>query len=223
MDKSSEDDLQLLEQYRQSFDSAYEIVRNAIREKLLLEATGRRKTTQSIIDKLRRESIRLTQIQDIAGCRLIAIDIVNQDEITSSLCKLFENTTIVDRRINPSYGYRAIHVIVQIHEKLIEVQIRTELQHLWAEFSEKMADIFGQKVKYGDGSEEIKSLLQLSSEEVNEIETVETVFRNFLECHPECNRSQFIELEANLLAKRQERLDIVRVLIKYLEKVKSLL
>jgi putative GTP pyrophosphokinase len=68
----TEDDLRLLDQYRRSFTEAYEFVVGAIRKELSLEPTGRpAKSTTSIADKLRRESIRLTQIQDIAGCRLI--------------------------------------------------------------------------------------------------------------------------------------------------------
>ena len=200
--KSSDEDLQLLEQYRQSFATAYEIVRNAIREKLSLETTGRQKTTQSIVDKLRRESIRLTQIQDIAGCRLLVTDIANQNEVVASLRNHFENATMVDRRENPSHGYRAVHVIVRFEGKLIEIQVRTVLQHLWAEYSEKLADMFGQEVKYGAGSEEIKSFLDMISTEVIRIETAEKVWKNTHKQHP--------KLEAfllSILSKKQEMLD----------------
>ena len=176
--KSSDEDLQLLEQYRQSFATAYEIVCNSIREKLSLETTGRQKTTQSIVDKLRRESIRLTQIQDIAGCRVIAIDIANQNEVVASLRNHFENVIIVDRCENPSHGYRAVHVIVEFEGKLIEIQVRTTLQQLWAELSEKLADMFGQEVKYGGGSNDTKSLLEMSSEEIIRIEAAEKAWEN---------------------------------------------
>jgi putative GTP pyrophosphokinase len=219
----ADDDLRLLEQYRRSFSTSYETVVDAIREKLLLEPTGRpTKSTPSIVDKLCRESIRLTQIQDIAGCRLIAKDIANQDQIASSLCKLFENTTIIDRRGTPSHGYRAVHIIVRIHGKLIEVQVRTELQHLWAELSEKLADIFGQKVKYGDGNDDIKRLLNTGSENVRRIETSEVVLRNFRESQPESEHLQLIEVETILLSNRQEMLDILREVIKDLEKLERL-
>ncbi len=172
-DSSAESDLRLLEQYRHSFDNAYEIVRKAILEQLSLEATGRRKTTQSIVDKLRRESIRLTQIQDIAGCRLIAADIANQNQLVTSLNNFFENVIVVDRREKPSHGYRAVHVIEQTQEKLIEIQIRTELQHLWAELSEKHADFYGQQVKYGNGESSTLNLLTLLSNRIRDIELVE--------------------------------------------------
>ena len=59
-----EADLRLLDEYRRSFTDAYEIVIGSIREELALEPTGRpAKSTSSISEKLRRESIRLTQFR----------------------------------------------------------------------------------------------------------------------------------------------------------------
>ena len=64
-------DLRLLDDFRRSFSDAYEFVVRAIRSELNLETTGRpAKSTAAIKEKLLRESVRLTQIQDIAGCRL---------------------------------------------------------------------------------------------------------------------------------------------------------
>ena len=63
---------------RRSFAEAFEIVIGKIQNELALEPTERaEKSTPSIVEKLRRESIRLTQIQDIAGCRLIVPDIAD--------------------------------------------------------------------------------------------------------------------------------------------------
>jgi hypothetical protein len=78
--KASEADLQLLDQYRRSFSDAYELVVGTIREKLVQAPWGRPgKSNMSIVEKLRRESIRLTQMQDIAGCRLLPPNIVYQE------------------------------------------------------------------------------------------------------------------------------------------------
>jgi ppGpp synthetase/RelA/SpoT-type nucleotidyltranferase len=130
----SDDDLRLLDQYRRSYTDAYEFVAGTIRKELALEPTGRpAKSTTSISDKLRRESIRLTQIQDIAGCRLIVSDVANQELVVQSLKDLFEHTIVIDRRKQPSHGYRAVHVVVNYSGKLIEIQVRTSLQQLWAE------------------------------------------------------------------------------------------
>ena len=64
----SEADLKLLDSFRLSFAPAYEHVVGSIRSELGLDPTGRpTKSTTSISDKLARESVRLSQIQDIAG------------------------------------------------------------------------------------------------------------------------------------------------------------
>lgn len=176
----SEADLRLLDQYRRSFSDAYETVVRRIRQELALEPTGRpAKSTPSIVEKLRRESIRLTQIQDIAGCRLIVLGIVDQEKVVRALANLFERTTIVDRRQQPSHGYRAVHVIVSHDGKMIEIQIRTTLQHLWAELSEKFADVFDPAMKYGGGDKTYREILtewsflverhELSEEELAEL------------------------------------------------------
>lgn len=141
-------DLRLLDEYRRSFSAAYEFVVGSIRTKLGLEPTGRpAKSTLSISDKLFRESIRLTQIQDIAGCRLIVSEMAEQERVVESLKRLFENPIVVDRRERPSHGYRAVHVIIKHETKLVEIQVRTHLQQAWAELSEKLSDIKGPAIK----------------------------------------------------------------------------
>jgi DNA-binding protein YbaB len=173
----SEADLRLLDLYRRSFSEAYEVVVENIRKKLALEPTGRpAKSTTSISDKLRRESIRLTQIQDIAGCRLIVADVTNQESVVQSLKSLFEHTTISDRREEPSHGYRAVHVIVNCHRKLIEIQIRTSLQHLWAELSEKFSDVVAPAIKYGGGDKAVQTILIDTSILVAREGSIETEF-----------------------------------------------
>lgn len=70
-------DLELLNAYRSSFVSAYGAVVEILRNALKLEPSGRpAKSTSSIADKLRREGLRLRQMQDIAGCRVIVGDVV---------------------------------------------------------------------------------------------------------------------------------------------------
>ena len=107
-------DLELLNEYRLSFARSYEAVVEVLRNALKLEPTGRpAKSTTSIIDKLRRESLRLRQMQDIAGCRVIVNDVGEQDEAVVLLTRAFPETSVADRRQTPSHGYRAIHVIVR--------------------------------------------------------------------------------------------------------------
>lgn len=170
----TEDDLRALDDYRRSFRLAYDTAAAAIREKLSVEATGREaKTTVAISQKLRRQSIRLTQIQDIAGLRVVTADFGEQQVLVGLLMDLFGGASVDDRRTRPSHGYRAVHVIVQIGDKPVEIQVRTEDQHLWAELSERIADAVDPAVKYGAGPEEIRSLLRNFSEAIAENELQE--------------------------------------------------
>jgi putative GTP pyrophosphokinase len=167
-------DLILLDRYRRSFGVAYERVVQTIHDQLRLEPSGRpAKSTNSLIEKLKRESIRLTQVQDIAGCRVVVPDITKQDQAVDSLVSSFPKVNVVDRREKPSYGYRAVHVIVEISGNTVEIQVRTRFQHIWAEISEKYADLYGSDIKYGGGKPHIRWILEHLSNAVAGYEDIE--------------------------------------------------
>jgi putative GTP pyrophosphokinase len=171
----TDEDLRLLDEYRRSFNAAYEFVIGSIRQQLALEPTGRpAKSTTSISEKLRRESIRLTQIQDIAGCRLVVPEIADQERVKTSLNKIFSGCVVIDRREKPSHGYRAVHVIATIKEKSVEIQLRTALQQAWAELSEKLADLIDPAIKYGGGDEDNRELLREASITIAKEEALES-------------------------------------------------
>jgi putative GTP pyrophosphokinase len=167
-------DLILLDGYRRSFGHAYESVVQTIHDQLKLEPSGRpAKSTNSLIEKLKRESIRLTQVQDIAGCRVVVADITKQDLVVDSLIGAFPKANVVDRREKPSYGYRAVHVIVEMSGKTVEIQVRTRFQHIWAEISEKYADLYGSEIKYGGGEPNIRWTLEHLSNAVAGYDDIE--------------------------------------------------
>ena len=172
----NEADLRLLDQYRRSFGEAYDVVVQSIRDQLRLEPTGRpAKSTTSIVEKLRRESIRLSQIQDIAGCRIVLSGIAEQDNAVAGFTRLFPGSAVVDRRSKPSFGYRAVHVIVTIQGCRVEVQFRTGLQQNWAQLSEKMSDVIDPSLKYG-GNEQFQPFLRNQSGLIAQIEDLERTF-----------------------------------------------
>jgi ppGpp synthetase/RelA/SpoT-type nucleotidyltranferase len=79
----------------------------------------------------------------------------------------------MDRREKASHGYRAVHIIVSGFGHLVEVQVRTEMQHLWAELSEKMSDVLDPALKYGGGSNTFRRLLDTSSDFIKTYEEIE--------------------------------------------------
>ena len=55
----------------------------------------------------------------------------------------------------------------------IEIQVRSSLQHLWAEVSEKSSDVLDPTIKYGGGIESWRNFLSRSSESVAAYEEFE--------------------------------------------------
>jgi ppGpp synthetase/RelA/SpoT-type nucleotidyltranferase len=164
----------MLDEYRRSFAGAYEHAVQVIRDRIGLQPTGRpAKSTTSIVEKLRRETIRLSQVQDIAGCRLVVPTVENQEAVLEELRRAFDDAVVIDRRRNPSHGYRAIHVIARHTGLPVEIQLRTSLQHLWAEFSEKLSDVIDPAIKYGGGDERVREPLLGISRMVEQVELME--------------------------------------------------
>lgn len=167
-------DLRLLDDYRRSFMEASEAVAQAVERSTGFLASQRPgKSTAAILEKLARQSTHLGRIQDIAGCRITVPDMVAQAIALRALQSRFPDGVLRDRRSDPSHGYRAVHLVVRHGERRVEIQIRTALQNRWALLSERLADRFGNAVKYGGGPPEAQSLLQETSAYAAEVEALE--------------------------------------------------
>jgi ppGpp synthetase/RelA/SpoT-type nucleotidyltranferase len=170
----AEGDFRQLDAYRRSFAEPYEEIAAIVRNETGLEPTGRpAKSTTSIIEKLCRETTRLSQMQDIAGCRLVVPNVLVQNQVVDQLTSVLPRAVVVDRRNQPSFGYRAVHIIARARSKPVEIQVRTELQHLWAQLSEKLSDVFGAAIKYGGGDSEVQEHLSGSSAGIAALEDLE--------------------------------------------------
>lgn len=115
--------------------------------------TGRAKTSQTIIEKIRRNRTRLSSMEDLAGVRLAAaMTLSEQNRVADVISAIFAEggpVRRVDRRDDPRAGYRAVHVIARLDGVGLEIQIRTALQDLWANIFEKAADYLGREIRYG--------------------------------------------------------------------------
>ena len=178
--RDTDDDRRQLDVFVSSFAPAFDQVFSDL-EQLGLNPAGRsHKTTDSIIAKLNRERTRLSKMQDVAGCRLEVPNRVEQDRIVSKLQQKYPGGSLQDRRLQPSHGYRAVHLVVQVLEHQIEIQIRTSLQHDWASATEKLADLFQDiTIKYGGGPEQVRQFLDELSTMISDFEGVEADYLNY--------------------------------------------
>jgi len=150
-DPPTVEDLELLERVRVAYGQILDDVVRTLFDHGL-PSTGRLKTTRTIVEKLRRNpSMGLLTMQDIAGTRIVAeMDRDEQDGMVERLMGLLQNAEIVDRRANPSFGYRAVHVIAREQGYPVEIQVRTGLQNAWAQVFERLADVVGRQIRYGE-------------------------------------------------------------------------
>ena len=126
----------------------------------------RLKRTRSMFSKLRIEkSMRLSQMQDIGGCRTVVKSI---DEVYA-LQQLYENSRSRHEFVSEDdyikhpklSGYRCLHLIYRFNSDarkefnglLVEIQLRTEIQHAWATAVETVGAFLGQALKASEGEE----------------------------------------------------------------------
>ena len=128
------------------------------------EKTSRIKQLYSIVAKLRRGHPRLSSIDDIAGCRAV---VPRETDVNALVLQLATARVkrVRDYRNRDRNGYRAVHLtLVNDVGQAVELQLRTEIQHVWAGLSERRAAIVGHEVKYGGGPPEVQGYLrQLSA------------------------------------------------------------
>jgi GTP pyrophosphokinase len=180
-------DLDDLESYRHTFEPAYQYM-VVVAQRIVAEAndkvarqtaqrwswTGRfPKTSSSVIGKLQRFRTRLSTMQDIAGIRIVVPRRFDQELAFSWLEAQFPDAAKYDRLHEPSHGYRAIHLVVPVRERVVEFQIRTQLQDAWAQLSEKLNDRYP-GIKYGlDPDEDHLATLQHAGDLIAQAEALD--------------------------------------------------
>jgi ppGpp synthetase/RelA/SpoT-type nucleotidyltranferase len=142
----------------------------------------RLKRVPSIIKKLNRVyefqegKIKLSRMQDIAGCRAIVKSIKNvwqlkeqyqKSKLRHKLIKEYDYITYPKRD-----GYRSVHLVYKYESDrerkeynglLIEVQLRSQLQHIWATAVETTSLFIGQALKSSEGEAKWNEFFRLVS------------------------------------------------------------
>src|SRR5262245_31811127 len=141
----------------------------------------RLKRMSSVLNKLTREpNMKLSQMQDLGGCRAIVSDVQAVDRLFDLYRRphetLFEpegSLKCYDYIRNPKAdGYRGIHVVGRYRPRLekneawnghrIEIQLRTRLQHAFATAVETVTTFMRYPLKSGGGPEDWRRFFALT-------------------------------------------------------------
>lgn len=110
--------------------------------------------------KLNRLSVRLTQLQDIGGLRIIVDDNAAVDRINAAIVQTLGSSRNYSIKRSTDYrpygrddsGYRALHNVILSDSIHLEMQVRSHAQHYWAESVERTSVFYGKRLKEGEGS-----------------------------------------------------------------------
>jgi putative GTP pyrophosphokinase len=127
----------------------------------------RLKRIPTILNKLQREpGMNLGRMADIGGCRAVMADLPEVYRVLGRYRASGPTLVKVRDYIDSPKedGYRAVHVIVRYHGRLIEVQLRTHVQHEWAFTVESVTSRHGLAIKSGGGPAPVREWFQSVSE-----------------------------------------------------------
>lgn len=118
---------------------------------------GRFKEWERIKEKIPREKLGINEIyeiQDLLGLRVVLLfpnEVQEVERIISEIFKVIRSYDTKQRLKEREFGYLSLHYIVNLPDKklrthqisqfsplMVEIQIRTLAQHLWAEISHKL-------------------------------------------------------------------------------------
>ena len=116
-----------------------------------------------MVEKLRRSRTDLSRLEDIAGCRIVLPTMIEQQQVLDRIRGAWEVMRERDYQVTPRDGYRALHVVVRVQGRPVEVQVRTLLEDAWANASEALARSVDPEIKYGGGPSAAREILDNAS------------------------------------------------------------
>ncbi len=160
----SEADRQIYADYREMFEEPL----REVADTLARFADGapihsRLKRFETVVEKLRRSPTDLSRLEDIAGCRVVLPTLVEQHQVFDRIRATWEVMRERDYQATPRDGYRALHIVVRVHGRPVEVQVRTMLEDAWANASESLANSVDPDIKYGGGPPAAREILDNAS------------------------------------------------------------
>jgi len=143
---------------------------------LVAQRLKRMRSIHRKIPLMRKKDLRLSEMQDVAGCRAIMNDVKSvhklANRLTNSAMKhrlLYTDDYIREPKFKS--GYRGLHLIYSYYSdktkwyngQRIEIQLRTPLQHAWATAVETVDTFTNQVLKSNQGSKDWITFFKLIS------------------------------------------------------------
>ncbi len=166
----------------------------------------RLKRTPSIVLKLKNhKTMRLSAMQDIGGIR----SILETTEMVYQLLNLYKKSkskhdlfSMDDYIESPKKdGYRGIHLVYKLKKTpslFIEIQLRSQLQHIWATGVEVFGTLKNSSFKSGHGSQKWLDFFQLLSS-VFALKENHTVLNQ----HKSVSKAELIKMLKNIITELQ--------------------
>ena len=188
----------ILEEYRENlprFNETMVSVRQTLEKTfnqaglLVAAIESRVKSEDSLAGKLELKGSKyhsLADITDIIGIRVITFYIDDVDKVASAVERLFEvdwENSVDKRKIHEidSFGYLSLHYICSVKdfEYKFEIQMRTVLQHAWANMNHDTGYKSGVEIpaRYRRSMSRMAGMLELIDEEFSRIRTELTDYR----------------------------------------------
>lgn len=139
----------------------------------------RLKRKPQIVRKLQRLPGRLAQLQDIAGARIVVKTNQDVERLANHLKQQLTQQTRVSIDAVNDYraigredsGYRALHMVLLADSRSVELQLRSEAQHYWAEQIERTSVIYGHHLKELEGDAMVLGYFRTLSDVFHELES----------------------------------------------------
>jgi ppGpp synthetase/RelA/SpoT-type nucleotidyltranferase len=185
LQNSTSETILVVSNWRSSHESAMKKVMTVLRRHARINnhsaiVSGRAKRLQSVAAKLNREqSMALSTMQDIAGCRAVLDTVENAEVFAKSIRgELTEKLSPLREIREKNYidgpkadGYRSMHFVVSyespnapgLRARRVEIQVRSLLQHRWATALEAVDLFTGQTLKNGGGDSRLRRFFAVSS------------------------------------------------------------
>jgi putative GTP pyrophosphokinase len=138
------------------------------------DVSQRLKRFDTIVHKLRRHPrMNLSQMEDIAGVRAV---LASQEQVLH-LAAVLEHASHWHLRRKRMYidggdpgpkpdGYRAVHLVVVLDGRSVEIQVRTRRHDRWAQMVEGDTRRLREGLKFGVGPDDLRDYYRMVSEQL---------------------------------------------------------